>query len=54
MPDKKTIIDRLLEEEQLQKFAQVEPVVNEAAINKEANDIFDQLFEQALKEMGLN
>jgi len=60
MSNKKSILARILEEEQLQKFAQANPVepappvVNEATITQATDTIFDQLFNQVLEEMGLN
>jgi hypothetical protein len=52
---RKSILARILEEEKLRKQAQeIEAPVDTAAADKMAEDIFNELFDQAIDEAGLN
>ena len=45
-----SIIDKLLEEYNLNKIAQ-ETEINETTANKLADDIFDELFDEEIKQL---
>lgn len=53
MSNPKSILNRLIVEEQLVKTAQVTTVVNEGDITKATEEIFDQTFEEVMSELGI-